>query len=102
MTDHSLFAQPREQEPCGWTAGFFFDAPRRPFHRPAYDAAERGRIVERGAHRELMANNGLYRELHDRQYRIETDRFVNPGEDFLPAGPSSSEKAAVEEAAEQL
>jgi hypothetical protein len=31
-----------------------------------------------------MALNGRYRQLHDKQYRIETDRFINPGEDFLP------------------
>jgi ABC-type multidrug transport system fused ATPase/permease subunit len=45
---------------------------------------EGGRIVERGTHAELMALGGRYRELHDRQYAWETDRFVNPGEDFTP------------------
>jgi ABC-type multidrug transport system fused ATPase/permease subunit len=45
---------------------------------------EAGEIVERGTHRELMALGGRYRELHDRQYDIEQDRFVNPGEDFTP------------------
>ncbi|MBK6428798.1 MAG: ABC transporter ATP-binding protein [Blastocatellia bacterium] len=43
-----------------------------------------GRIVERGTHEELMALDGRYRQLHDRQYRLETNRFVNPGEDFTP------------------
>lgn len=43
-----------------------------------------GKIVERGTHEELMALDGRYRQLHDRQYRIETNRFVNPGEDFTP------------------
>lgn len=43
---------------------------------------EHGEIVERGTHQELMAANGRYRELHDRQYAWESDRFVNPGEDF--------------------
>ena len=41
-----------------------------------------GEIIERGTHRELMALNRRYRELYDRQYRLETDRFINPGEDF--------------------
>jgi subfamily B ATP-binding cassette protein MsbA len=45
---------------------------------------EHGEIIERGTHIELMALNGRYRQLHDKQYRIETDRFINPGEDFLP------------------
>jgi len=45
---------------------------------------EEGRIVERGTHRELLALNGRYRQLYDRQYRVETDRFINPGEDFTP------------------
>ncbi|MXW17442.1 MAG: ABC transporter ATP-binding protein [Gemmatimonadetes bacterium] len=44
---------------------------------------EEGRVVERGTHEELMAAEGRYRELHDRQYRIEMNRFVNPGEELL-------------------
>jgi subfamily B ATP-binding cassette protein MsbA len=43
---------------------------------------EHGEIVERGTHHELMALNGRYRQLHDRQYSWEQDRFINPGEDF--------------------
>ena len=45
---------------------------------------EAGEIVERGTHAELLALNGRYRQLHDKQYRFETDRFINPGEDFTP------------------
>jgi subfamily B ATP-binding cassette protein MsbA len=45
---------------------------------------EAGQIVERGSHAELMALGGRYRELHDRQYALESDRFINPGEDFTP------------------
>jgi ABC-type multidrug transport system ATPase subunit len=45
---------------------------------------EEGQIVERGTHAELLALNGRYRTLHDKQYQLETDRFINPGEDFTP------------------
>ena len=45
---------------------------------------EAGEIVERGTHRELLALNGRYRQLYDRQYNVEMDRFINPGEDFTP------------------
>ncbi len=48
---------------------------------------EHGEIVERGTHTELMALNGRYRQLHDRQYNWEQDRFINPGEDFTPDPP---------------
>jgi ABC-type multidrug transport system fused ATPase/permease subunit len=48
---------------------------------------EAGQIVERGTHAELLAAHGRYRQLYDRQYRLEQDRFVNPGEE-LPAEPS--------------
>ena len=54
---------------------------------------DQGAIVERGTHRELLARGGLYRHLYDRQFRLESDRFVNPGEDWSeeperPALPS--------------
>jgi len=45
---------------------------------------EGGEIVERGTHSELLARHGRYRQLYDKQYRFEQDRFVNPGEDFTP------------------
>jgi ABC-type multidrug transport system fused ATPase/permease subunit len=46
---------------------------------------EAGEIVERGTHSELLSFGGRYRQLHDKQYKFEADRFVNPGEDFTPA-----------------
>jgi ABC-type multidrug transport system fused ATPase/permease subunit len=45
---------------------------------------EAGQIVERGTHAELLALGGRYRQLHDKQYNFEADRFINPGEDFTP------------------
>jgi subfamily B ATP-binding cassette protein MsbA len=45
---------------------------------------EHGEIVERGTHDELLATEGRYRQLYDKQYRFERDRFINPGEDFTP------------------
>ena len=45
---------------------------------------EHGEIVERGTHAELIEKRGRYRELYDRQYAIEINRFINPGEDFTP------------------
>jgi len=43
---------------------------------------EAGEIVERGTHEELLAANGRYRVLHDRQYNFERERFINTGEEF--------------------
>jgi subfamily B ATP-binding cassette protein MsbA len=53
---------------------------------------EGGEIVERGTHEELLAADGRYRQLYDRQYKWERDQFINPGEDFTPApvGPGAS------------
>jgi subfamily B ATP-binding cassette protein MsbA len=45
---------------------------------------EGGEIVERGTHDELLSTNGRYRQLYDKQYRFERNRFINPGEDFTP------------------
>jgi len=42
---------------------------------------EHGQIVEHGTHQQLMARGGRYRELHDKQYNLESDRYVNPGEE---------------------
>jgi subfamily B ATP-binding cassette protein MsbA len=48
---------------------------------------EGGEIVERGTHGELLAKAGRYKQLYDKQYRLETNRFINPGEDFTPEPP---------------
>ena len=48
---------------------------------------EGGEIVERGTHEELLARQGRYRQLYDKQYKLETNRFVNPGEDWTPDAP---------------
>jgi subfamily B ATP-binding cassette protein MsbA len=55
---------------------------------------EHGEIVERGTHEQLLQQDGRYRQLYDKQYRFERDKFINPGEDFTPepeaaaAGPA--------------
>jgi subfamily B ATP-binding cassette protein MsbA len=46
---------------------------------------EGGEIVERGTHEELLAADGRYKQLYDKQYKFERDQFINPGEDFTPA-----------------
>ncbi|HJU53209.1 MAG TPA: ABC transporter ATP-binding protein [Pyrinomonadaceae bacterium] len=46
---------------------------------------EGGEIVERGTHDELLAADGRYKQLYDKQYKFERDQFINPGEDFTPA-----------------
>ena len=51
---------------------------------------EGGEIVERGTHRELLAAGGRYRQLYDKQFRLERDRFINPGEDFTPEPEQSA------------
>ncbi|MFA6956188.1 MAG: ABC transporter ATP-binding protein [Thermoanaerobaculia bacterium] len=42
---------------------------------------DNGRISERGTHASLLAQDGLYRRLYERQYEFETNLFVNPGEE---------------------
>lgn len=43
---------------------------------------ESGEIVERGTHEELIAMNGRYKQLYDKQYKFEQNLFVNPGEEI--------------------
>ena len=45
---------------------------------------EGGEIVERGTHETLLQVGGRYRQLYDKQYKFESDQFINPGEDFTP------------------
>ena len=61
---------------------------------------EGGEIVERGSHEELLARDGRYRQLYDKQYKLETNRFVNPGEDWTPEDKKPA--AAVKPASNQL
>ena len=51
---------------------------------------EGGEIVERGTHDELLIIKGRYKQLYDKQYRLERNRFINPGEDFTPDLPTPS------------
>ena len=48
---------------------------------------EHGEIVERGRHAALLARNGRYKQLYDKQYQIERDQFINPGEDYTEPKP---------------
>jgi ABC-type multidrug transport system ATPase subunit len=50
---------------------------------------EAGEIVERGNHRELLARGGRYFDLYTRQYGLERNLFLNPGE--MPAEESETE-----------
>jgi subfamily B ATP-binding cassette protein MsbA len=42
---------------------------------------EDGEIVERGDHETLLAAGGRYKELYDKQYKLERDQFLTHGED---------------------
>ncbi|MBV9670655.1 MAG: ABC transporter ATP-binding protein [Acidobacteriales bacterium] len=43
---------------------------------------EDGLIVERGTHEELYAAHGRYRELYDKQHRLQENLFIAPGEEL--------------------
>ena len=47
---------------------------------------DRGVIIERGTHHELLALGGRYRDLYDRQFQLEQDQFINPGEEIAATG----------------
>jgi len=52
---------------------------------------DKGEIVERGTHDELMELRGLYRQLYEKQYGLVTDLFINPGEEPEVEQPSAIE-----------
>jgi len=59
---------------------------------------EGGEIVERGTHDQLLAADGRYKQLYDKQYMFERNQFINPGEDFTPELPKAKVAAADSEA----
>ena len=61
-----------------------------------------GKIVEQGPHEELLAQEGLYRSLYDKQYRFEKNLFINPGEDFTPEDEEEEDAVPVPAAPTQL
>ncbi len=47
---------------------------------------EHGQIIQQGTHQELLAIGGRYRDLYNRQYQLEQDQFINPGEEISATG----------------
>ncbi|HZI65419.1 MAG TPA: ABC transporter ATP-binding protein [Thermoanaerobaculia bacterium] len=62
---------------------------------------EGGRIVERGAHAELLSHGGRYFDLYTRQHGLEANLFLNPGESAPTDEPAAAaaETSADEDAA---
>ena len=57
---------------------------------------ENGEIIERGKHDALLAAGRRYKQLYDKQYKFESDQFVNPGEDASPEFPKTETKVEME------
>ncbi|MDQ5872788.1 MAG: ABC transporter ATP-binding protein/permease [Acidobacteriota bacterium] len=63
---------------------------------------EAGRIVERGAHAELLARGGRYFDLYTRQHGIEANLFLNPGESPPTEEVEATPQPAADEGAARM
>ncbi|MFN2386287.1 MAG: ABC transporter ATP-binding protein [Thermoanaerobaculia bacterium] len=59
---------------------------------------EGGWIIERGKHEELLARGGRYADLYTRQYGVEANLFLNPGEMAGETPSPEAEPAAADSA----